>query len=768
MHKLRTFLFFCIVSLIFVVGQFLWHINLPYTLSGFRIHTEGSEFIVTDCFPEGPAYMAGLRPGDSIVRINDIDIKEFTEKDADATLEESYNSYSSLYEKGKLYEIECKNGFTCSFVIPEDVPFHTKLKCVSFDNWILFITGFFFVVFGILTSLFAINIEGSSDFVWFMIAAGPCIINSYTEAANPLMYTAFSLIAFDLSASFVVFAVFRIVAYFFMLAGKPKEHSVLRKISLIPILLSAIKCFLIGIGATSVFSRIFISWPMILLGLSFIYQFITFIILIRRIQHQPSVIMRFFFLGFCFSTIVPAFQLGLRIISRSFWVTSEYEAMYTILPLLFIPFSVFCALLQTSSVDWDNFSGRLMTGGCTIIIVSFLSRFITSGTVGMVLFAFALIAVYIVIEKPVVSFLFPKLEYVQDKLDALEQKVYRCRNTRDILVAAADWLFTMMNTNLVAFCMFSDNGKSVDNVIYQKTVDEKMTVGMLLSMISERQKHKELNHKIMIHKKVGFSVPFYLSHELVGFIFIGQKSKYSIFSSTEIRLVPPVARIIMESAMVVELNKKNRYVSDMQNRIVFSFADMIESRDGLTGQHVKRTSQIVILIMNSIRGTNMFEDELEPLDYEMIAMAAPLHDIGKIKVPDAILSKPGKLTEEEFAIIKTHPVEGERIISKTMAKIENEKYLKFAKDMALYHHEKWNGTGYPYGLSGKEIPLCARIMAVADVFDALCSERSYKEAYSIDKAFEIFEESKGSHFEPCLVELMYELRPDLERIYGST
>jgi HD-GYP domain-containing protein (c-di-GMP phosphodiesterase class II) len=244
----------------------------------------------------------------------------------------------------------------------------------------------------------------------------------------------------------------------------------------------------------------------------------------------------------------------------------------------------------------------------------------------------------------------------------------------------------------------------------------------------------------MIHKKVGFSVPFYLSHELVGFIFIGQKSKYSIFSSTEIRLVPPVARIIMESAMVVELNKKNRYVSDMQNRIVFSFADMIESRDGLTGQHVKRTSQIVILIMNSIRGTNMFEDELEPLDYEMIAMAAPLHDIGKIKVPDAILSKPGKLTEEEFAIIKTHPVEGERIISKTMAKIENEKYLKFAKDMALYHHEKWNGTGYPYGLSGKEIPLCARIMAVADVFDALCSERSYKEAYSIDKAFEIFEE----------------------------
>ena len=154
MHKLRTFLVFCILSLAFIIGQFLWYINLPYTVAGLSIHTEGSEFVITECFPAGPAYKAGLRAGDTIIRINDIDIKEFTKKDADATLEESYRSYSSLYEIGKNYEIECKNGFRCSFVIPADTSFLSKLQCVSFDNWVVFLTGLLFVVFGIFTSLF--------------------------------------------------------------------------------------------------------------------------------------------------------------------------------------------------------------------------------------------------------------------------------------------------------------------------------------------------------------------------------------------------------------------------------------------------------------------------------------------------------------------------------------------------------------------------------------------------------------------------------------
>lgn len=218
-------------------------------------------------------------------------------------------------------------------------------------------------------------------------------------------------------------------------------------------------------------------------------------------------------------------------------------------------------------------------------------------------------------------------------------------------------------------------------------------------------------------------------------------------------------------ALFLNLQERTLQVASMQNQIVYSFADMIESRDGTTGQHVKRSSQTVGLIVNYLSEHNTYGKKISKDELLLVSMVAPLHDIGKIVVPDAILSKPGKLTESEFEIIKTHALEGEKLIERTMKKIEDANYVKTAKEMALYHHEKWDGSGYPYHLSHEDIPIAARIMAIADVFDALCSKRSYKEPYSLDQAFTILQESKGKHFEPCLVDVMFALRPSLEKIY---
>lgn len=219
--------------------------------------------------------------------------------------------------------------------------------------------------------------------------------------------------------------------------------------------------------------------------------------------------------------------------------------------------------------------------------------------------------------------------------------------------------------------------------------------------------------------------------------------------------------------LINTVHKRNEEIALIQNNLAYSFADMIESRDGTTGEHVKRTSKIVALLVEKIaKNPDLYDEILSSRELQLIAMSAPLHDIGKLKVPDIILSKPGKLTPEEFDIIKTHSAEGAKIINKTMASIEDPVYVGIAHDMALYHHEKWNGSGYPNGLSGKTIPACARIMAVADVFDALCSKRSYKKPMSIDEAFVIMNESKGSHFEPILVEILNQLRSEMEEIYS--
>ncbi len=131
--------------------------------------------------------------------------------------------------------------------------------------------------------------------------------------------------------------------------------------------------------------------------------------------------------------------------------------------------------------------------------------------------------------------------------------------------------------------------------------------------------------------------------------------------------------------------------------------------------------------------------------------SAPLHDIGKIKIPDSILNKPGKLTPEEFDIMKKHSEYGGEVIDELIESLTEASYLEIARDIALYHHERWDGSGYPKGLKGEEIPLSARIMAVADVFDALVSERVYKKAFSFEKAMEIIREESGTHFDPRIV-----------------
>lgn len=212
-----------------------------------------------------------------------------------------------------------------------------------------------------------------------------------------------------------------------------------------------------------------------------------------------------------------------------------------------------------------------------------------------------------------------------------------------------------------------------------------------------------------------------------------------------------------------EIKSHQQHIMDLQYKTIVGMANLIESRDGETGEHVKRTGFYVDLIARELAEHSKYSDVIDAEYIENLWKAAPLHDIGKIKVPDAILQKPGKLTNEEFEVIKTHAREGGNIIDETMGEIEEAAYLQMAHNVAQYHHEKWNGKGYPEGLKGEDIPLCARIMAVADVFDALTSERCYKKAMSVDQAYEIIEESSGSHFDPVVVEAFVKLRPKIEQ-----
>ncbi len=214
-----------------------------------------------------------------------------------------------------------------------------------------------------------------------------------------------------------------------------------------------------------------------------------------------------------------------------------------------------------------------------------------------------------------------------------------------------------------------------------------------------------------------------------------------------------------------KLEEKTREIKQIQHAIIVSFANIVETRDGFTGQHIKNTSRYVAILAKAMR--RKYPDKLTDLYVSAMIEAAPLHDIGKISIPDSILCKPGQLTNEEFEVMRSHSAKGANVISDILHDIGPSKYLETAKDMANYHHEKWNGSGYPIGLKGEEIPLCARIMAVADVYDALRSRRCYKEGMSKEKSFQIIKDGSGTHFDPDIVQIFEENIEEIEAIGES-
>lgn len=205
-----------------------------------------------------------------------------------------------------------------------------------------------------------------------------------------------------------------------------------------------------------------------------------------------------------------------------------------------------------------------------------------------------------------------------------------------------------------------------------------------------------------------------------------------------------------------ESQRKNEAISTFQNGMINVMADLVESRDQSTGEHIKNTSSYVEIICDELIKEGKFSDILNEEFKNNIVSSAPMHDIGKIKVSDTILNKPGKFDPWEYEIMKTHAEEGAKIIRTVKKTVDSkelkENYLGEAENMAHYHHEKWNGKGYPCGLKGEEIPLSARIMAVADVFDALIAKRVYKPAIPFEKAISIIKEGSGEHFDPSIVE----------------
>lgn len=260
---------------------------------------------------------------------------------------------------------------------------------------------------------------------------------------------------------------------------------------------------------------------------------------------------------------------------------------------------------------------------------------------------------------------------------------------------------------------------------------------------------------------------------------IEKNKRVSIFTYLFLLAVIAVYQMLQPQALVtcigitigilgIYMNQENPFVLQLEqyhDEMIMGFATLVENKDGSTGGHIKRTTAYVRLLAYELRRREYNKRLLTKNYIKKLCMAAPMHDVGKIAIPDVILQKPGRLTDEEFEIIKQHSVNGGKIIQETFGHLADEQYTQIAYDVARFHHEKWNGKGYPEGRKEKDIPLSARIMAIADVFDALSEKRCYKEALPLEQCFQIIQEGSGTDFDPDLVAVFLDIKEQVIQVY---
>lgn len=271
-----------------------------------------------------------------------------------------------------------------------------------------------------------------------------------------------------------------------------------------------------------------------------------------------------------------------------------------------------------------------------------------------------------------------------------------------------------------------------------------------------------LSYMLSIISNYGSNLRLFLSfqHSTLNQVANGQLTvRVPVVSNDEFGVIARTTNQTIET-----LHARTQELDRMRDVTILALSSLAETRDNETGEHILRTQQYVRVLAEQLKTHPRFESVLTPVMIDLIVKSAPLHDSGKVGIPDAILLKPGRLTQAEFEIMKQHPLIGSRALKSAQDVLGNNSFLTVACEIMETHHEKWDGSGYPAGLEGEQIPVSGRLMALADVYDALISERVYKEAFSHEKAKSIIVAGRGSHFDPDVVDAFLRLETSFQEI----
>jgi len=292
------------------------------------------------------------------------------------------------------------------------------------------------------------------------------------------------------------------------------------------------------------------------------------------------------------------------------------------------------------------------------------------------------------------------------------------------------------------------NGYDVIREIKKKSATEDIPVIFLTGKSDAESELKGLSMGAIDYIIKPFSPPLLIKRIELHLLVESQKTELTQFNNNLLEMV----------------ETKTKTVVELQNAIFNTMTKLLDRRDDITGGHIERTQRYMHVLLTTMLESGYYKKESANWDLDLAVQSTQLHDVGKIAIQDSILLKPGKLTDEEFESIKKHTTFGEDVILEIEKNTSEHKFLEYAKVFAACHHERWDGSGYPRGLKGAEIPVLGRAMAIVDVYDALVSDRPYKIGFSHYESVAIIEKGKGKHFDPVIVELFLKVSDQFNQI----
>jgi len=733
--------------LVALFAFFIEFSDQPYYHSGLGVTLGSDGFHVTAVAPGSNADMGGLRTGMVLVEANGLDARDLSRL-SDADISSFLAVSTQLFRIGSSLEVRTDTGSVHTLAITRQ-PWAVRAPLLHREVLSNLLVGTLFILSGIWLLSVGKNNEAAKFFTAFTIAAALAVGSSFFSSYWSSAFLALRFILLDLSG---VCAMVFLTGFLYRF---PDRHE-LRPVRLfaVPVAIIALKYALVAAGLVKPYnSAAYVIHGVIAVGL-----FLIIALLARRYRETSAGgkrKLRWILAGVALS-VLPYLFYVLSVFLRANILSNTAEILNYIASFSLVLFPVFVVIgvVRYNLFDIDQFLNRftvyffLAFAATSVYTVLFLFFFESSLSLEiyfiLLLTALAAPWVYLKIDSFMQSFLWKGRKDKNQILLEMEQELNGKVRAAEVypIVGAA-----MMSAFSPSYMIISRIKDGLASCEYSYPQDAKPLEGDDAS---------ELN------------LPLGSMGGADTFLSLGKKKDDDIYTKYEQLLLRGACAQVEKALDTCELYTKLQQSlvneSRAQRTTILALAKLTEYRDNETGLHLERIQEYTRLIAKRYRFNNLEASYLTEEYIDALCLSSILHDIGKVGIPDAILLKPGKLSQEEFTVIKQHSSIGGNVLEEAEAFDPERSFLTIGKLVAYHHHEKWDGSGYPLGLAGEVIPLSARIVAVADVYDALRSQRPYKDALSHKEALAIITDGSGSHFDPALVTALLDVEGDIASI----